>query len=158
TTPEAWPVLLDQPAAAVDVIDADIATVSGAADKVLRVAGDPPYLLHLEFQSGHDAIELPGKLHLRATLLEARHRLRVRPVGQLLRPEADPPRLTGIRQIAFPGEEPYDIFRYRVLRIWQVPPQQLLAGGVGLLPLATISAVTEAELPGIIGEVKGRLE
>jgi hypothetical protein len=39
-----------------------------------------------------------------------------------------------------------------------VPPGQLLAGGVGLLPLVPISAVTEADLPGIIKEVKGRLE
>ncbi len=43
------------------MIDADIATVSGAADKVLRVAADPAYLLHLEFVSGHDAPALPRK-------------------------------------------------------------------------------------------------
>ena len=158
TTPEDWPTLLGQPPAPVTVIDADIATISGAADKVLRVAGEPPYLLHLEFQSGHDAVEVPGELHLRATLLEKRHGLRVRAVGVLLRPEADSPQLTGVRQVGFPGEEAYDIFHYRVLRIWQVPPDQLLAGGIGLLPLAPISAVTEPELPRIIQKLKGRLE
>ena len=41
------------------VIDADIATVSGAADKVLRVEARPPYILHLEFVTGHDAVDLP---------------------------------------------------------------------------------------------------
>jgi predicted transposase YdaD len=65
---------------------------------VLRVSADPPYLLHLEFVSGHD-----------------------------------------------------------VVRIWQFPPQPLLSGGLGLLPLAPISAVTEAELPGIIKRIEQRL-
>jgi len=58
--PQSWPVLLGYAKAPTEVIDADIATVSGAADKVLRVAGDPAYLLHLEFVSGHDAATLPA--------------------------------------------------------------------------------------------------
>jgi hypothetical protein len=157
TTPEAWPPMVGQPPAPVRVIDADIATVSGAADKVLHVEGEPPYLLHLDFLSGHDAADLPRLLHLRATLLENRHGLLVRAVGVLLRPEADSPQLTGVRAVAFPREEAYDGFRYQVLRVWQVPPERLLAGGPGMLPLAPISAVTEAELPAIIKEIDERL-
>jgi hypothetical protein len=61
TEPEAWPALLGRPIGSTVVIDADIATVSGAADKVLRVAAEPPYLLHLEFVAGHDAAALPPK-------------------------------------------------------------------------------------------------
>jgi hypothetical protein len=38
TEPESWPVFLGRPRAPTEVIDADIATVSGAADKVLRVS------------------------------------------------------------------------------------------------------------------------
>src|SRR5262249_54434948 len=81
--PEAWPALLGLPRAPTDVLDADIATVTGAADKVLRVRGTPPYLLHLEFQAGHDTARLPGLLHLRHTLLEHRHDLLVRSVAVL---------------------------------------------------------------------------
>jgi hypothetical protein len=55
TEPESWPALLGRPTGPTEVIDADIATVSGAADKVLLVSAGPPYLLHLEFVSGHDA-------------------------------------------------------------------------------------------------------
>ena len=40
--PEAWPTLLGRPTGPTEVIDADIATVSGAADKVLRVSAEPP--------------------------------------------------------------------------------------------------------------------
>ena len=39
----------------------------------------------------------------------------------------------------------------------QLPPGPFLTGGLALLPLAPISAVTEAELPGIIKEMSQRL-
>ncbi len=155
--PESWPVLLGYPKAPTEIIDADIATVSGAADKVLRVAGDPAYLLHLEFVSGHDSAALPSTLLMRHGLLGHRHDLRVRSAAMLLRPEADSPQLTGIHERRFPGEEPYLTFRYAVVRVWQLPPEPLLRGGLALLPLAPISAVTEAELPGIIKRMEQRL-
>ena len=95
TDPASWPTLFGRPAAPTEVIDADVATVSGAADKVLRVSADPPYLLHLEFVAGHDAATLPRKLHVRNGLLEDRHDLRVRSGVVLLHPDADSPQLTG---------------------------------------------------------------
>jgi predicted transposase YdaD len=155
--PQSWPVLLGYAKAATEVIDADIATVSGAADKVLRVSGDPVYLLHLEFVSGHDSATLPSKLLMRNGLLGHRHKLRVRSGAVLLRPEADSPQLSGLYQRGFVGEEPYLTFRYAVVRVWQLAPEPLLTGGLALLPLAPISAVTEAELPGIIKRMEQRL-
>ncbi|HTU89974.1 MAG TPA: hypothetical protein VMF69_07750 [Gemmataceae bacterium] len=155
--PESWPVLLGYAKAPTEVIDADIATVSGAADKVLRVSGDPTYLLHLEFVSGHDSATLPSTLLMRNSLLGHRHQLRVRSGAVLLRPEADSPQLTGVYERRFPGEEPYLTFRYAVVRVWQLAPEPLLTGGLALLPLAPISAVTEAELPGIIKQMERRL-
>src|SRR5262249_32747688 len=122
-----------------------------------HVRATPPYLLHLEFQTGHDSAGLPPLLHLRNTLLEHRHGLLVRSAAVLLRPEADAPALTGERWLAFPGEEAYLVFRYRVVRVWRLPAGPLLRGGLGLLPLAPISAVTEAELPGIIEQMAARL-
>jgi hypothetical protein len=76
--PESWPVLFGYARAPTEVIDADIATVSGAADKVLRVSGAPAYLLHLEFVSGHDSATLPSTLLMRNGLLGHRHQLLVR--------------------------------------------------------------------------------
>jgi predicted transposase YdaD len=158
TEPESWPALLGRPAGPTTVIDADVATVSGAADKVLRVAADPPYLLHLEFVAGHDAASLPRKLLVRNGLLEDRHETRVRSAAVLLRPEADSPQLTGLYERSFPGEEIYLTFRFQVVRVWRLPPHPLLTGGLALLPLAPISAVTEAQLPGIIKQMGKRLE
>jgi len=156
--PDDWPVLAKLPAAPTRIVDADIATVSGAGDKVLRVETNPPYLLHLEFLSGHDSADQPLLLHKRNVLLEERHRLAVCTLAVVLRPKADSPQLSGLRQRMFPGEtEAYHSFRYQVLRVWQIPAATFLAGGLGLLPLAPIAAVTESDLPGIIGEIEKRL-
>jgi predicted transposase YdaD len=155
--PEAWPTLLGRPSGPTEVIDADIATVSGAADKVLRVSAEPPYLLHLEFVSGHDAPALPRKLLVRSALLEDRHDLPVRSGVVLLHPQADSPQITGQYQRRFPDEDAYISFRYQVLRVWQLPPEPLLSGSLALLPFAPISAVTEAELPEIIKRMEQRL-
>jgi predicted transposase YdaD len=155
--PECWPALLGQPTGRTQVIDADIATISGAADKVLRVAARSPYLLHLEFVAGHDVTVLPRKLLVRNSLLDDRHDLPVRSAVLLLHPAADSPQVTGLYQRGFPGEEDYIRFRYHVVRVWQLAPELLLAGGLAVLPLAPISAVTKAELPGIIQRMGQRL-
>jgi hypothetical protein len=150
TAPHSWPRLFGRRTGSTEVIDADIGTVSGAADKVLRVRADPVYLLHLEFVAGHDVATLPSKLDVHNALLDYRHQLRVRTGVVLLRPEADSPQLTGFYERRFPDEEAYRTFRYRVLRVWELPPRRLLTGDPVLLALAPISAVTEADLPGII--------
>jgi predicted transposase YdaD len=156
--PRDWVRLAGLPAGATRLIDADIATVSGAADKVLWVETERPYLLHLEFLSGHDAAEQPRKLHKRNLLPEDRHDLDVRTLLVVLRPEADSPVLTGLRQRAFHVEtEPCTTFRYAVLRVWQVSPDVFLTGGLGTLPLTPIGTVTPAELPGILDRMQERL-
>jgi predicted transposase YdaD len=157
TEPESWPALFGRPTGPTEVIDADIASVSGAGDKVLRVSADPPYLLHLEFVAGHDSAALPRKLHVRNALLEDRHDLPVRSGVVLLRREADSPQLTGVYERGLAGEEAYLTFRYQVVRVWRLPPESLLTGGLALLPLAPVSAVTKADLPGIIQRMRRRL-
>lgn len=54
------------------------------------------------------------------------------------------------------GMEPYRTFRYDVVRVWEVPPARLLAG-LGTLPLAPIGAVGEADVPGVLRDMKARL-
>ena len=142
--------------AAVAVVESDVATVSGAADKVLRVHDPIPWLLHLELQAGHDA-DLVERLQWYNTLLGYRHRLAVRTVLILLRPQAESPRITGVYRQRFPDEEPYLEFRYRVVRLWQVPAEQLLAGGPGVLPLALLGAVPDASLAGVLRRMDERL-
>src|SRR5438552_17404464 len=117
-SPSDWPVLIGERRSEVEVIDADIATVSGATDKVLRVRGAPDWILHIDFQSGPDD-SLPRRVHMYNAVLENRHRLLVRSLVVLLAPRANLSSLTGLYQRQFPGEEEYLRFRYRVIRVWQ---------------------------------------
>lgn len=155
--PPDWVRVFDQPPGPTKVVDADIATtIRGAADKVIRVAARPPYLLHLDFQAGHFAARMPSSLHLRNVALQHRHGMVVVTGLVLLRPEADSPQWSGLLRAARPGKEPETTFRYRVLRVWEQSPETFLQG-VGTLPLAPVSAVTNAQIPEIIREVKARL-
>src|SRR5262245_59317605 len=129
-SPLSWADLAGFPAASVEVIDADVSTVTGASDKTLRASGDIEWLLDINFQRGPDA-SVPRRTHLYSTLLEYRHQLPVRSVVVLLTPKAQLSVISGTHQRGFPGEEPYDTFRYWVLKVWELPPERLLSGGAG---------------------------
>lgn len=140
--------------APVEVIDADLATVIAEADKVLRVKDRPSWLMHFELQSNYDA-SLPERMLRYNVLLKVRHELPVRSVVILLRPRADGPEMTSeVRHVL--ADRPYLRFEYQVLRLWQKPVAEVLAGGVGTLPLAPLAAVTPDELPGVIQRMKER--
>jgi hypothetical protein len=140
------------------VIDADLATVSGAADKVIRVGrGRNRWLLMVEFLASYKS-HVPERTQWHSTLLAHRHRLPVRSVIVLMRPAADGPAMNGMYERACPGEKPYLTFRYRVVRLWQVPAADMLSGGPGLLPMAPVSAVQPDELPEVLHRVKHRID
>jgi predicted transposase YdaD len=66
--------------------------------------------------------------------------------------------ITGCYEKTFPGQPaPYLVFNYQVIRVWELSPRDLLLGGLGTLPLAPISAVTAADLPSVIEELKQKL-
>jgi hypothetical protein len=140
------------------VIDADIATVTGATDKVIRVEGTPDWLLAVDFHAGHDAVDLPPKMLLYNAALGKRHGLLVRSLVVILHRGADSPQLTGLYERGFPDEPPDVTLRYRTVRVWQVPAQRWLAGGLGTLPLAPLGAVSEAELPAVLARMKDRVD
>jgi hypothetical protein len=140
------------------VLDADIATISGASDKVIRVAGTPAWLLAIDFQAGHDTLAKLPDLLLYNSALYKRHGLLVRTLLVLLQPGADSPQLSGLYERGFP-EEAFDVaLRYRILRVWEVPVEQWLTASVGLLPLAPLGQVSENHLPAVIGAMKQRLK
>ena len=45
-----------------------------------------------------------------------------------------------------------------MVKVWEMPVGSLLVGGLGTLPLAPISQVNEAQLPGVIEATKLRLD
>lgn len=76
------------------IIDADLSTVTAAADKVLRVDDPQPWLLHLELQASRDE-GFVERVQWYNGLLEYRHKLNVHSQ------EADAPELSGLWQRGF---------------------------------------------------------
>jgi predicted transposase YdaD len=141
----------------VEVVEAELSTVTASADRVLLVHDPAPWVLHLEPQASRDP-ELPGRILLYNVLLERKFSLPVWTVLVLLRPEADAVGLTGeVSRTIANGEEPYLRFRHRVVRLWQVDPAMLLGGGLGLLPLAPLSSVNQPDLPAVIARMRQRI-
>ena len=157
-TPAAWPWLVGAPARDVEVIDSDIATITGAADKVLRVRAEPPWIHHVEFQAGADA-SLPQRGNVYNAILEQRHGLPVRSSFILLSRKANLAVINGKYECHLPGHDrPYRVFEYDVFRVWEQPLELFLSGSLSLLPLAPISAMAEVKVEEVIEEMKRRLE
>jgi hypothetical protein len=70
--PGDWLALAGWAGTGVSVIDADLATVTARADKVIRVEGVPPWLLHLELQASY-RLDVPGRVEWYNGLLRYRH-------------------------------------------------------------------------------------
>src|SRR5262245_6757625 len=147
--PADWVALAGFPGQRVDLVDADISTVSAASDKVFRVRSRPDWLLDLNVQSGPDA-SLPGRMHLYNALLEDRHGVLVRSAAILLTRTAQLTAIDGRYRRQFPGEEAYLDFRYQVIRVWELPVRPLLEGGASTLPLAPLAYVHEADVTSVV--------
>ncbi|HET6251945.1 MAG TPA: hypothetical protein VFE47_29945 [Tepidisphaeraceae bacterium] len=140
----------------VSVVDADVSTISAAADKVILVDGPEPYIAHFELQSAVD-ITVDGRVLWYNVLLRRRHGLPVRSVVILLRPEAQSASIVGrVYDSSWPDN--YLDFRFKIIRVWEQSPQALLSGGLGTLPLAPISAVAANELPEVVRQMEARFE
>ncbi|MBY0230162.1 MAG: hypothetical protein K2W96_12845 [Gemmataceae bacterium] len=150
--PEAWAAwATGAPAPGARVVDSDLSSVTGLADKVIRQPrpqGD--LLINIEAESGH-AGETPKDALLYSVLLSHRFGLPVKTVILLLRPEANATAATGRlekRDTPPPvpeGEEPppppppYLTFDYDVVRLWVLPMAPLLEGPLALSLLALVT-------------------
>jgi predicted transposase YdaD len=156
--PADWPECFGLPRpTSVEVVDADLSTVTPEADKVLRINGSVSSLFHLEWQTTYDP-ELSLRVLRCNVLLRHRHGLPVYSAVVLLRPEADGPGMSGSVQHRHADGTCYLEFRYQVLRVWQRPVESFLTGGLGTLAFAPISAVTRDELPSVVRRMQERLD
>jgi predicted transposase YdaD len=145
------------PVTDVEVISADLATVSSLADKVIRVNEASPWLAHIELQASDDH-NLPRRLLRYNVLLGEKHGLPVHTVLVLLRPEADGTYLTGKLELRSPRPGCSLSFEYQVVRLWQLPAAVYLQGGLGTLPLAPLGQVQTDALPSVIKAIEVRVE
>jgi hypothetical protein len=142
------------------VLDTDL-SVTAQADKLFRIDGPSPALVHLELESSSRRGK-PEKLMWYNTLV--RHpvplddRLPVYSVLLLLRPEAHADDQTGLHQVTGVHGEVIHEFRYTVIRVWQESADTFLSGGPAFAPLALLTDEAAADMPGVFGRFAGRLQ
>ncbi|MBY0229656.1 MAG: hypothetical protein K2W96_10290 [Gemmataceae bacterium] len=148
-----------RPVAEAALVDADLSTVTAAADKVLRVRQDTgECLADIEPESSH-AGDSSDHLLLYSTLLEARHGLPVRSVLLLLRPEANATAATGLLEKRHPpDEQPCKTFRYEVVRVWEMELETLLGGALAFVPLAPLTNGAALDLTGVVRRAVARIK
>jgi len=99
----------------------------------------------------------PFRIQRYIVLVRCRHKLPVQSVVVLLRREADGPNLSGLLQDHLRYGVRCHEFLYNVVRVWARPAEEILAGDLATLPLAPITNVSSAELPGLIRRMEDRL-
>lgn len=134
----------------------DLSTVSLAADRIARVNAPTPYLLHAEFESGKDTADVPFCLLEYSVAAKRKFKLPVASVVFPLHRASDSTRITGAYEEfgadgqVTSGSATEPCYRTGMCEVWQEDGERLLTGGRGLLPLAPIANVAQAELPAII--------
>lgn len=77
-----------------------------------------------------------------------------------LTPSAETPatRLTGSLRFDGPDGSMVVEFRYQVLRVWEQIAEELLAGSLALLPLATLTDDAQSILPSVVSRMQQRID
>ena len=137
--PRAWlELLLGRELGEVRVVDADLSTITTEADKILLVEQPRPWIVHVEFQSRYDA-ELPLRVQRYNILAHYRHGLPVQSVVVLLRERRTASTSLACWKHRLPDGFLYHEFRYNVVKVWERPVEDILAGDLATLPLAPIA-------------------
>ncbi|MDQ2730414.1 MAG: DUF4351 domain-containing protein [Armatimonadota bacterium] len=139
------------------MIDSSLSTVTADADKIMIVRKPEPCALNLEPQSSRDD-EATNRMLLYGILVFIKYGLPVHSIMILLRKEADYPGLTGQVGYQSPmGSSSWLRFSFGIVKVWELPVENILDGGVGTLPLAPLAAVTREELPYVIRRMEDRI-
>jgi hypothetical protein len=76
----------------------------------------------------------------------------------VLTPKADNKRWTGTLEIKLPTGRRCQTFEYHVIRVWQLASQQVLQGGLGLLPLAPLCKDATENVATVVRQMARRLD
>ena len=136
-----------------EVLDADLSTVSAAADTLLRTE---TAVVHIDVQAGPDP-ELAVRLLQYNVLARRQTGLPVWSVAVLLRSKAV---TAGLGEVV---EYADTRFRFRIVRVWETPAEEWLAAGPGLLPLAVLgrppAGVSRRKaLPEVVERIRDRAQ
>jgi hypothetical protein len=121
-------------------METELAERNRHLDRLIRVSDDQGDIaVHLEFQAGKSGNRVPIRLIDYSIGVTEKYRLPVHSCVVLLRRPADSPVLTGAYKQRSRGVMPYLTFRYRVVRLWQVPVKTLLLPGSSVAVAAVLA-------------------
>ncbi len=141
--PQGFLAAFDQPATGpVKLLNVDLSTVTTAADLVLGLGEPLAEIVHLDFQSSGAARKHADLLVYNA-LLFAHYLVPVHTTIILLRPEAAHANMNGVLRYAPRPQRGRMEFAYEVVRLWERPADELLAGDPGVAPLAMLGRLPE---------------
>jgi len=144
------------PTGPVRVLNTDLSATL-QADRLLRVDGPVPFVLHLEVESTSH-LGLPERLLRYNVAAHAAEGLPVHSVLVVLRPKANATDHTGTLELTGADGRPYLTFRYTVVRVWQESLAGRLAAGPGLAPLAVLTNEAAADLDRAFEQFRDRLQ
>lgn len=147
--------LVGIPAGPSESLDTDLATTV-QADRVFRINGPRPALLHLELEA-NPRLGIPRDLLRYNTLIDHQYELPVETVLVLMRPKARASDMTGRYVRAGVGGNAIVEFCYHVERVWERPADHWLNAGLGLLPLSLLTDEATADLEPAVGKFRDAL-
>lgn len=144
------------------LLNVDLSTVTTSADLIIGIGKPVREIVHIDFQSSAAATKHADVIAYNVLLF--RHYLvPVHSIVLLLRPSAAHSALNGtVAYSPRPGRGKMD-FGYEVVSLWNRPAEALVAGALGVVPLAVLGRLPEnMDLPsamtGIAEQVIERLE
>jgi hypothetical protein len=146
----------------VTLLNVDLSTVTTAADVVFGIGEPLAEILHLDAQAGPSATKHLDVLAYNA-LLHRQYRVPVRSIVLLLREQAVHPNMTGRVEYATRPERGRMDFGFEVIRLWEIPAEQLLCSSLATAPLAVLGKLPEAlsleeALATVVRQLAQRLE
>jgi len=155
-SPSAWLALAGviRPAELIEVIAADLSTITALADRVFLIKDPQPWILNVELQGSYDR-KLPARMAAYNTALHVKHEMPVVTVVILLAPRANASNLTGELHFNPPVGAPW-MFAYNVIRIWEIDADRFL-DEPSLLPLTLIAKFPSDQLISTTRKVRDRL-
>lgn len=155
--PVAWLRLANLPGDEAEFVDANLTTITADADRILHVQ-TPEYFAHFELQASYK-VDMDERTFLYNAVAHVKYHLPVFSVVFLLRKEADGPAITG--RVAYsvpdcPGSKME--FTYRIVRVWELKPEEMLNGPLATLPLTPLTNVSAKALPEVVRKMEARIE
>ena len=155
--PVAWLVLLGiNPDGPVTSVNTEVSTVKSDVDKVFKIDGPEPRLIHIENQStpGEKTIE---RMHRSNVLIASDAGLPVLSILTLLRPSADSTEFRGEFSRSIDPFGLVTLFRYPIIRMWNLDAEAILNGSPAILPMAALANVPDEAVPTVLRRIDDRM-